>query len=282
MSHQQTAILYHDKCPDGFGAAYAAWKKFGASADYIPVKHGSPAPEKMEGRALYLVDFCYPKEIMDHLASVAASVTVLDHHEGVRNIATTFPGIFDPDRSGATIAWGYFHPHSPTPRLLSHLEDGDLYRYKLPETRDIFSYLSIFPYNFEKWDVLALSLENAESREQVLAKAKSYTEYFVGLAHLSIAGAKIVQFEGYECYFANSHPLMSMKSYVGNELTKLKPPFALVVTAHPDGFGVSIRGDGNVDVSKIAEKYGGTGHPASSGFFIPLGTPVPWVEVKPA
>jgi oligoribonuclease NrnB/cAMP/cGMP phosphodiesterase (DHH superfamily) len=71
-----------------------------------------------------------------------------------------------------------------------------------------------------------------------------------------------------------------MKSLVGNMLAKKHGPFALVVTAHPKGFGVSIRGDGSVDVSLIAQKYGGNGHKNSSGFLIPVGGPMPWTIVE--
>ncbi len=280
MSHQHIVVLYHGKCPDGFGGAYAAWKKFGDTAEYIPVKHGDSIPEKMEGRQIFLVDFCYPKEDMERLREIAESVTVLDHHGGVRDVVTTFPGIFDSDRSGSTIAWGYFNPDIPTPRLFTHLEDGDLYRYSFPETRDIFSFLLTYPYEFEKWNELVQIFENQPTRDALLAKAKIYSEYFFQLADMCVAGAKIVSFEGYECYFANSHPATTMKSYVGNQLVEKLPPIALVVSAHPDGFGVSIRGNGSVDVSEIARKYGGNGHPNASGFFIPASGPLPWQEVE--
>lgn len=66
-------------------------------------------------------------------------------------------------------------------------------------------------------------------------------------------------------------------------LAKKQGPFALVCSAHPLGYGVSIRGDGTVDVSKIAQKYGGNGHPNSSGFHVENDKPMPWklVEHKP-
>lgn len=276
--HLHTVILYHAKCPDGFGGAYAAWKKFGDTVEYIPIKHGDPAPEKMAGREILLVDFCYPKEIMEQLRTIADSVTVLDHHEGMREVATSFPGVFDTNRSGATIAWKYFHPDTPAPRLFSYLEDNDLYRYALAETFDVLSYIRVMHYTFDAWDTLAETLDDNEQRAAFLIKAGVYTEYFKLLADISVKSAKKVHFEGYECAFATTHQVM--KSHVGKQLVQEYPPFALVVSAHPDGFGVSIRGNGTVDVSKIAEKYGGNGHPDSSGFFISANSKVPWEEIK--
>ena len=37
-SFKNIVIIYHTDCRDGFGAAWAAWKKFGDSATYIPGK----------------------------------------------------------------------------------------------------------------------------------------------------------------------------------------------------------------------------------------------------
>lgn len=283
MSHeQQTVILYHGKCPDGFGGAYAAWKKFGDSAEYIPVDHGDAPPEGLEGRDVYLIDFCYEtKEDMDMLAGMTKRLVVLDHHESAKTLAESAPEhVYDTTRSGATIAWSYFHPEGEIPHLMKYLEDGDLYHYALPETRDIFSYLLVTPYEFSAWDELAVGLEDAAKRTVILHEAKAYTEFFEALGNSSANRAKKVRFEGYEVYFVATHPDITMKSYVGNVLYTKHPPFALVVTAHPNGFGVSIRGTGEVDVSKIAAKYGGGGHPGSAGFFVPNGAVMPWVEIE--
>ncbi|MFZ2167946.1 MAG: DHHA1 domain-containing protein [Minisyncoccia bacterium] len=280
--HKHRVVLYHGKCPDGFGGAYAAWKKFGDSADYIAVDHGDAPPEGLEGHEVYLVDFSYETaEHMDTLAKITKRLVVLDHHKSSRIFVENVPEhIYDEKRSGASIAWSYFHPDQPLPRLMQYLEDGDLYLYTLPETREIFSYLMVLPFEFSAWDELMLGLEDETKRVEILKKAKAYTEFFEALGDSSAERAKKVSFEGYETYFAVTHPNITMKSYVGNKLYKKLSPIALVVTAHPNGFGVSIRSDGSVDVSKIAEKYGGGGHPGSAGFFIPNGAVMPWVEIE--
>jgi hypothetical protein len=81
-------------------------------------------------------------------------------------------------------------------------------------------------------------------------------------------------------YFANAHPHKTMKSFIGHRLATKKGPLALVVSAHPKGYGVSIRGDGTVDVAAIAAKYGGNGHPSSAGFAIPREGPFPWTLIE--
>lgn len=282
MSDKQIVVIYHKRCPDGFGAAYAAWKKFGDTAEYVPAGYGDEALEGLEGKEVYLLDFSYeiPGE-MERLAKITKRFVALDHHKSSKRLVELAPEhVYDEKRSGATIAWTFFHPDAPMPRLIRHLEDGDLYHYALPETRDIFSYLVVQPDDFQMWDALAETLEDDAARATFLIKAAAYTEYFELLAKLSVEAAKKVRFEEMECYFTTAMPSITMRSYVGHALYEKLPPIALVVSAHPDGFGVSIRGNGSVDASKIAQKYGGGGHPVSAGFFIPNGTPVPWIEIK--
>lgn len=278
----RTIILYHGNCPDGFGGAYAAWKKFGDAAEYLPLSRGEEAPvEDCRDAVLYFVDFCYTKEVMDQFVAAAKSVTVLDHHEGVQEVIESMPEfVYDSTRSGAGIAWDYFHPDQPRPKLLNHVEDDDLFRFTLEDTREIITYLEVQPFTFETWDEIAQKLDDPASKETMLEKARIYREYFEILANQSVDHAKLVSFDGHEVYFAASHPLKSMKSLIGNLLARKQGPFALVVSPHPEGYGVSIRGDGSIDVAKIAQKFGGNGHPSSAGFLIPREGPFPWTLIK--
>ncbi|HEY0010725.1 MAG TPA: hypothetical protein VGB97_02300 [Candidatus Paceibacterota bacterium] len=281
MTSPKTLILYHGGCPDGFGGAYAAWKKFGDQAEYIPLHRGVPAPDAIDGNDVYLIDFTYTRDVMDDILARAASVIVLDHHEGVQDVVEAMPEyVYDSARSGATIAWGYFHPGVPVPKLLSYVEDDDIYRFTFPETKPLLTYLIIQPLDFVVWDEIARKLEDPTEGAIILEKAAAYREYFEHLAEQAVEKANLVSFEGEEIYFANSHPHKTMKSLIGNLLAKKKGPFALVVSAHPNGYGVSIRGDGTVNVAKIAEKYGGNGHPNSAGFLIPREGPFPWEIVE--
>ncbi|OGG94162.1 hypothetical protein A2609_00040 [Candidatus Kaiserbacteria bacterium RIFOXYD1_FULL_47_14] len=278
MNEKEIAILYHGGCPDGFGGAYAAWKKFGNMADYIPSKYGRPIPEGLEGKELYFIDFCYPQEIMDSIAKTAKSITVLDHHEGVHEVATKFPGIFDSSRSGATIAWSYFHPDTPIPLLLKYVEDGDRYVFKLPDSRAIIAYAYAQKFAFEDWDNLVQECENDETRATLTEKGKIYAEHFAILAEQIANKAILVSFEGYECYLSSTANMFT--SDVGNKLASVKPPLGLIANFFGDVLHVSLRSDHSLDVSTIARKYGGNGHPQAAAFFLRWGDPLPWTVLN--
>src|SRR3989344_8202725 len=92
MSHKHIAIFYHADCLDGFGSAYAAWKKFGDSAEYIPAKYGhEPLVKEAAGKDVFFIDFCYPKGTMDEVVRSARSLVVLDHHEGIKDVVESMP-----------------------------------------------------------------------------------------------------------------------------------------------------------------------------------------------
>jgi uncharacterized protein len=275
MNDKEIAVLYHGGCPDGFGGAYAAWKKFGDTADYIPVKHGLPPPEGLAGKKVYFVDFCYPQEIMDALVSKVASVTVLDHHLGNKDVVERMPEhVFDEKRSGAVIAWSYFNPDIPVPLLLKYVEDGDLYVFKLPDSRAVLAYMYAQPFHFDVWDLLLAQLENDAERAVLIAHGKIYAEHFAILVEQIANKAVLVSFEGFECYLVGAAGMFA--SDVGHRLVLMKPPLAIVVNLHGDVLHVSLRSDSSTDVSAIARKYGSNGHPRSSSFRLKWGDPLPW------
>lgn len=280
MLMEKTFILYHGSCPDGFGGAYSAWKKFGDTATYVPLKHNVPPPElPLDGAIVYFIDFCYTKEVMDTFVTRAGKVVVLDHHVGVQEITESMPEyVFDNDRSGATIAWSYFHPDTPVPTFLTYVQEGDLFKFDLPDTRPILTYAYSKPFEFSVWDTLVAEIESPEGRARVIEKGRIYSEYFLSIADNLIKEAVLVEFEGYTCYFVSA--TSQFGSEVGNRLAKMHPPLALVASVRDDSIRISLRSDGTVDVAEIARKYGGNGHKAASGFSIPFGAPIPWKKLS--
>lgn len=280
--HPDIAVIYHGGCPDGLGGAYAAWRKFGDTAEYIPAKHGKPAPLELDGRKLFFIDFCYPQEIMDEILKIAASVTVLDHHLGTKEIVESMPDhVFDNDRSGATIAWGYFHPKTPVPTLLRYIEDGDLYRFALPNSRAILAYLytsTLLSASFEDWEPIVNELEDPAELERIIHTGEHYEQYHTHIVGNGVRHAELVSFEGFVCYFASATG--EFVSDIGHELVTQRPPISLIASVSATDVRVSLRSDKTVDVAALARKYGGNGHPAAAGFRIPLGAPVPWTVIK--
>lgn len=78
-------VIYHDKCTDGFGAAWVAWQKFNTSAIYLPLNHYDPIPEFSDNSEIYILDFCFSKDVLVDLAK-SHKVVVLDHHQSAHKM----------------------------------------------------------------------------------------------------------------------------------------------------------------------------------------------------
>ncbi len=272
----EVSVIYHGDCQDGFGAALAAWLKYGDSAMYTPNEHGVPyKKESVMGKNVVMVDFSFKKEILDEISSLAKSLTILDHHQSAAEVVKSIPSsLFDNNHSGAYLAWQYFHPGKPIPKLISYIEDDDLYRFALPNSRSIREYVFVQPFSLHIWRDMMEKLDTDDGYESVVARGILYREHAEAVITQLVARAERVSFENHEI-LAVSVPRL-FDSEVGNILARKRPPFSLLFKFHPDRLRVSLRGDGSIDVSKIAEKYGGGGHHDAAGFNLDLDKPFPF------
>jgi len=272
----QPIIIYHAQCPDGFGAAYAAWRKYGADAQYVPAQHGRyPTLDelKVDGREVFILDFSFPREQLEALAGRAKSVVVLDHHKTAQTALEGFPGaVFDMSKSGARLAWEHFHPTTPVPRLLECIEDRDLWRWKLAESAEVLSYVDTLPFDFVEWDRLAQMSKG--DWEQLIGNGAQMNRKFQSVAKGIARSAEPVCFCGVHGHKVNVGACDTlMVSQVGEYVYEENGTFALLWRIEKGMLLVSLRAkQGTVDVSAMAERFGGGGHPASSGFALPLKT----------
>lgn len=271
-------VFYHKNCSDGFGAAWAAWKKFGDAAEYVALDPETLPKVFPKKRTIYAVDLSYPVSVQKKIRTHNESLTIIDHHISKKEDTELFPGnIFDNDHSGAVLAWRYFHPKKSVPKLLEHIEDIDLWKWQFPNTREIISALSLRAFDFSTWDVFAKMIESGSGKKKIIAEGKIISLYEERIIEKMVGSAVPVTFEGMRILAVNSSVL---NSEVANALLKKLPPAAIVWRDSGGEIHVSLRSDGTVDVSKIAEKYGGGGHTRSAGFGFRSEEGVPWKILK--
>jgi len=272
-------ILYHAECPDGFGAAWSAYKKFGNYAEYIGVHHEAPPPEGLVDKEVYMVDFTYPMDVTEELISKNKRVTAIDHHASMEEvIKLTQNYSYDNDHSGSVLTWKYFHKE-PVPKLLGYVEDRDLWRFSLPDSRAICAFIDSFDYDFDIWNELADNLEDASKINSFIEKGNLIVKYEKEIVKKIIEeNTKLVEFEGYKIYSVNAPH--EFASDIGHILYKKNPPFAIIWREDKDRVSVSLRSDGTIDVNQIAAKFGGGGHKTSAGFRIKPIHDFPWKNIK--
>lgn len=309
-----TTVYYHADCLDGFGAAYAAWRRLGDGAAYRPVHHGQDwDAADIAGRDVFILDFSFPARQLGAIAGLARSLLLLDHHASARRewedkLEPGAGGLwchrdpnrplavaFDLGKSGARLAWEHFHPDVPLPPALAHIEDLDLWRFALPETRPLCRALRLLPFDFRAWDEVVRSDAGSPRHRALLAEGEAIERFCALEVERLAAGGLVMPVvlagEAIDPLQALRHGQPTVDdgdrswravrglainagalfaSELGQRLARQSGSFGLVWQLAGDGsVRVSLRAEGGVDVARLAERYGGGGHANAAGFRMP-------------
>lgn len=262
--NEKPLCIYHHGCTDGFAAAWAVRKHYGdGEVEFHPGIYGQPPPD-VTGRVVILVDFSYKRAVLLAMIEQAACLLILDHHKTAEADLADLPGhntvaIFDMTRSGAMLAWDYFFQDKLPPVLFDHIQDRDLWQFKLRGTREITAALYSHPMEFAVWDDLLYSPLTLHS--EGVAILRKHDADVAALAHEC---QRIAWFRGVPAPICNA-PYM-YASDVAGQLAK-GHAFAATYYDDSDGRRWSLRSTAEgADVSLIAESFGGGGHKHAAGF----------------
>lgn len=256
-------VLYHAHCLDGYTAAWAAWRRFGESdTTYLPVQYGEDPPD-VTGAEVFVLDFSYKRDVMLVMHAQAQLLAVLDHHKTAEAELSGLSFVqFDMDRSGAKMAWNYFHPNQAAPWLVNYVEDRDLWRFKLPNSKAVNAGIGASPReNFHQWSTL-----EAQGCDAAVGKGEGILLFQNSYISSMVKHARSVEFCGYTIPVVNMSPILV--SEVVGKLAEAAP-FALGWFQRSTGeyqYSLRSRGQGGVDVSEIAKRFGGGGHKNAAGF----------------
>lgn len=269
-------VLYHGKgCPDGFAAALAAWLFYGARVQCLGLDHGDVQSladlPPLQGRAVYVLDFSFSPELLRAIEGQAAKLVLLDHHKSAAERLTGFAcrcGVvhFDLHKSGARLAWEFFHPLAPLPDLVRYVEDRDLWAWRYPESAAYLAALDMEPQSFERWQqVLAF---DAPQQAAFIARGQAMDEKFRQLAADMAEAAQPLSFNGVPGLMLNAPS--AFHSLLGEMLSHQSGSFALLWTVNAKGLiKVGLRSQRGYDCSPLAESMGGGGHAQACGFRMP-------------
>lgn len=257
-----TTCIYHGNCADGFGAAWTVRKALG-EIKFVAGKYGE-APPDVTGEDVVLVDFSYKRPVLLEMAEKANSILIIDHHKtAAEDLIDLPPNVvckFDMNHSGAMLAWKHFFPNVAPPTLLLHIEDRDLWRFALENTREIQANLFSYPYDFEVWDRLMEMEASRLAADGVAIERKHLKD----IGELLRVATREMCIGGHIVSVANLPYTMSSDAALELAIDR---PFGACYYDAPDGRVFSLRSsDDGVDVSAIAKLYGGGGHRNAAGF----------------
>tara|TARA_A100000171_G_scaffold14837_1_gene13273 strand:+ start:1277 stop:2206 length:930 start_codon:yes stop_codon:yes gene_type:complete len=293
-------VIYHDKCMDGFTAAWAIWKRW-PDAEFIARNYGQVPPPDLDGLHVLIVDFSFSEVILRDMVDNgrAASVVILDHHKTAQADLEPFAvfkekperftlpvvsgmtreligggycpilALFDMDRSGAGMAWDFAHgaDKGSRPGLVNLVEDRDLWRFAHGDrSKNLHLALQTSILSFGRWDEIEDNLASViEQGAAIAAWRDQLVEEIIERAHYRHIGGKrgIVVHCPYGLASDVCHALL-------DEFEDAAFAAAIVCSGEETSFSLRSRDD-RADVSEIARKWGGGGHRNAAGFKVPSG-----------
>jgi uncharacterized protein len=263
--------IYHGCCADGFTAAWVVWTWYGeGEVEFHAAMHGE-SPPAVDGREVYVVDFSYPRPLIEAMARQATKLTVLDHHrtaaqdlEGLIRNDGAVDGVFDMEKSGCLLTWEWFFTARQPPPALLAVNDRDLWTFEQPWTREICSALTSYPYEFAIWETqMEADRLDALRQEGITLERKQQKD----IAETITSGSHLITIAGHTVPACN---VPSPWASDAGHLMAPGHPFAACFWIDGEQIAFSLRSapDG-LDVSEIAKQFGGGGHRHAAGFKLP-------------
>jgi oligoribonuclease NrnB/cAMP/cGMP phosphodiesterase (DHH superfamily) len=279
----KAVVIYHDNCVDGFASAWAfkqlAEKDYKDGVVYVPMQYGkSLLSEGLWDLSsdIFILDFSFPRNTLINLARAFASVTVLDHHKTAAEALSGWDHgfsnleiVFDMERSGAGISWDYFaDPDEPRPMLIDYVEDRDIWKWELPDSKEINSLIGFTKKEFDAYDrlqeLIGLKRDAAVGMGSLLLEQQQRH-----VQSIIAATKRPIEINGKHGLICNCPGQFA--SDVGNELAKESGTFgATCYQGADEKIHFSLRSIGDYDVSAMARDFGGGGHKNAAGFVMEI------------
>ncbi len=266
MNKNNILCFYHANCTDGAASAAVIHKKY-PQAELYPLSHGDEIPVEVKDKTVFIVDFSFNEAILKKFKSEAKEVFWYDHHKTIVPIQKALGwGVVDLGESGATLTWKQEFPGQAVPKILQYVKDKDIWEWKLPHSREVNmalrEYEEVLDPKSALWKKFLSGIQEKEFQALVNLGKTIANSQKTRLKNGSQFGFE-VDFHGHKA-FAVNWPLESseMGEYIYKEL---KYEVALLFFYTGKHWNFSLRSD-RVDVSLLAAKYGGGGHPGAAGF----------------
>ena len=278
------AILFHSNCFDGHTAAWVARKYFseqGIKPDFFPCSYGKEGtangvPWEDFGAGKYshvfILDFCLSRDQLTTLAAHDLELRVLDHHKSHQDACDGLPFCtFDMERSGAGLTWDHFYPGTPRPWIVDYVEDRDIWKHALPDSKTVNAYIMCQDRSWENWDRM-LEMPLQEAVEQGRGAEAYLNRYVRDMCKLARKVNFPVRPNNPDAGFFTDIPVVNAP-YIGtSELVgKLAESALFAVGWHQTASGMyyySLRARGGFDVAELATHFGGGGHAGAAGFLV--------------
>lgn len=275
-----TTLCLHHNDADGRASAAIVRRFYGPETVCHEMNYGDPVPWNLVDQAerVVVVDFSLPEETMRRLAE-GRELIWIDHHQssletlGPVAEAEGWPGVRDRSEAACVLTWRFFFPDRPVPRAVVLIGDRDIWRWAEAETgpfnEGLYREEDTSPANDALWGPLLdddpQAVARLVERGRVLLEAR-----LQDIRREVERRGFVVEFEGLRTLAINHRGSGDMGAYIRSLGYTLAYCYVDGVQDGELRTFVTLY-SAEVDVARLAQRFGGGGHPGAAGFSFPRG-----------
>jgi len=235
-----------------------------------------PWEQIREADTVYISDFSYSMEDMAKIDEMCDLIWY-DHHISAINAAKEAKleaifGLRDVDKSGCMLTWLGLFPDEVMPLTVMQLGKYDCWSWihevkpMQEEILDLQASMQLEPWEptDERWsDLFCYDLRLYNSIIVNGSTVRKYIKQHMSRVHKNCS---VIQWHGVQTLIANSHASSTLD--YEDKAKEVGAEIVLSFYKSLDGWKYSLRSFGSVDVSELADRYGGGGHKAAAGFYL--------------
>lgn len=268
-------IFHHDD-HDGLMSGAIALRKYGPEAELYKIHHGITFPFEVidPGETVVIVDFAVNDGGgLERLCQITDNVIWIDHHisaiERDREVVERYrvDGLLEIGRAACVLAWEYFFPGEQLPLAVALVGDHDVWTFAYGDQTRFFQ-AGLYLHKAEAEDPFWQQLLD-EGGDGGALLAEICREGATVRRFQQLKDASDIRRFGYETDFAGFRCVacnVKSNSYL---FSSLEYRYPVMISYAFDGTAwkcslFTERDD--IDVSKIAARFGGGGHAQAAGF----------------
>ena len=218
--------------------------------------------QMLKEKNVVILDFSFDNETTKKMIEDSKSLLVIDHHKSamveLHDITNTH---FDMNKSGAVLAWEFFHPGKEPPKFIRYIQDRDLWTWELEYSKEFSAAFDMVPFEFEEFEKF-----EDDSVFDDACKRGSYI-----LAYSKTVVKKVCEKAVSRKYKDKDVLVVNASHWMSEIGARLAPDCDFAVIWYYDHndrmIKVSLRAFHEaIDVSEIAKHFGGGGHKKAAGF----------------
>jgi len=270
--------FYHKSDLDGHCSGAIVKLKY-PDCEMIGVDYGDclneVCPEIQINEEVFVVDFCFDDTDMDHLNRKLFTLHWIDHHASSienahkRGFLASGSQSLKIGKAACELTWEYLYPKTSIPHTIYLLGRYDVWDHEAHPDVLAFqwgmrNFPDTLPENINFWDDIfhKLSIE-----EDVIETGYTLLKF------QQVQDAKYAKGMAYEAQFDGLRAIVMNKAYANSSAFDAvydpeKHDIMILYGVKPGELKYSIYcNKAEIDVSKIARKYGGGGHKGAAGFY---------------